>query len=79
MTISNEEDMIKAAAYISEKYNCSVLCKGGHSINDANDLLYSQRGIQVVLRKKELIIQILTEQDALFLVPLPQIWQKAEI
>lgn len=41
MTISNEEDMIKAAAYISEKYNCSVLCKGGHSINDANDLLYS--------------------------------------
>lgn len=41
MTISNEEDMIKAAAYISEKYNCAVLCKGGHSINDANDLLYS--------------------------------------
>ena len=41
MTISNEEDMIKAAAYISEKYDCAVLCKGGHSINDANDLLYS--------------------------------------
>ena len=41
MTISNEEDMIKAAAYISEKYKCAVLCKGGHSINDANDLLYS--------------------------------------
>lgn len=41
MTISNEEDMIKAAAYISEKYNCAVLYKGGHSINDANDLLYS--------------------------------------
>lgn len=41
MTISNEEDMIKAAAFISDKYNCAVLCKGGHSINDANDLLYS--------------------------------------
>ena len=41
MAISNEEDMIKAAAYISEKYDCAVLCKGGHSINDANDLLYS--------------------------------------
>ena len=38
MTISNEEDMIKAAAFISDKYNCAVLCKGGHSIND---LLYS--------------------------------------
>lgn len=41
MTISNEEDMIKAAAFISDKYNCAVLCNGGHSINDANDLLYS--------------------------------------
>ena len=25
---------------ISETYNCAVLCKGGHTINDANDLLY---------------------------------------
>ena len=40
MEIHNEEEMIKAAAVISEKYDCAVLCKGGHSINDANDLLY---------------------------------------
>lgn len=40
MEIHNEEKMIKAAAVISEKYDCAVLCKGGHSINDANDLLY---------------------------------------
>ncbi|WP_461810695.1 bifunctional hydroxymethylpyrimidine kinase/phosphomethylpyrimidine kinase [Faecalimonas sp.] len=39
-TIQNEEDMISAAKNISETYNCAVLCKGGHSINDANDLLY---------------------------------------
>ena len=39
MEIHNEEEMIKAAAVISEKYDCAVLCKGGHSINDANDLL----------------------------------------
>lgn len=38
--IQNAEDMIKAARYISEKYQCSVLCKGGHQIEDANDLLY---------------------------------------
>lgn len=38
--IKNSDDMIKAARSISEKYDCSVLCKGGHSINDANDLLY---------------------------------------
>lgn len=40
MSISNADEMVNAAKYISEKYNCAVLCKGGHSINDANDLLY---------------------------------------
>ena len=40
MTIKNEEDMIKAAKAIYEKFNCNVLLKGGHQINDANDLLY---------------------------------------
>lgn len=40
MKIKNEEDMIRAAKIISEAYHCAVLCKGGHSINDANDLLY---------------------------------------
>lgn len=41
MAIRNEEDMIAAAKAISEAYGCAVLCKGGHSINDANDLLYA--------------------------------------
>lgn len=41
MTIKSAQDMIKAAAYISETYHCSVLCKGGHNLNDANDLLFS--------------------------------------
>ncbi len=40
MQIKNEEEMIKATRMISEAYHCAVLCKGGHSINDANDLLY---------------------------------------
>ena len=39
-TIKNAEDMIESAKIINKKYNCSVLLKGGHSINDANDLLY---------------------------------------
>ena len=47
MEIHNEEEMIKAAAVISEKYDCAVLCKGGHSINDANDLLF-QKGKEPV-------------------------------
>ncbi|MCD8021221.1 MAG: bifunctional hydroxymethylpyrimidine kinase/phosphomethylpyrimidine kinase [Clostridiales bacterium] len=40
MSIKSEEDMIAAARVISEKYHCAVLCKGGHQLNDANDLLY---------------------------------------
>lgn len=40
MNIANEEDMIFAAKKISNRYGCSVLLKGGHCINDANDLLY---------------------------------------
>ena len=39
-SIRNEEDMLSAARTISENYHCAVLCKGGHQINDANDLLY---------------------------------------
>ena len=40
MKIENEDDMKKAAEIIGEKYNCAVLLKGGHKVNDANDLLY---------------------------------------
>ena len=40
MSICSAEDMIRAAEIISKSYNCAVLCKGGHSLNDANDLLF---------------------------------------
>ncbi|HBV87518.1 MAG TPA: bifunctional hydroxymethylpyrimidine kinase/phosphomethylpyrimidine kinase [Desulfosporosinus sp.] len=40
MPITNESDMIKASEVISNEYGCAVLCKGGHNVNDANDLLY---------------------------------------
>ena len=39
--INSAEDMTNAAEIIGKKYNAAVLLKGGHSINDANDLLYS--------------------------------------
>lgn len=41
MNITSVEDMLSASKIISEKYSCAVLCKGGHSLNDSNDLLYS--------------------------------------
>ena len=40
MKISTKEDMEKAVKYIGDSFGCAVLLKGGHSINDANDLLY---------------------------------------
>ena len=40
MEVRTEEDMIEAAEKISENYHCAVLLKGGHQLNDANDLLY---------------------------------------
>lgn len=40
MPVKTEEDMVKAAEVISRKYHCAVLLKGGHQLNDANDLLY---------------------------------------
>ena len=41
LTIESKEDMVTAAKKISDTYHCAVLLKGGHSINDANDLLYA--------------------------------------
>jgi len=40
MSIAGKEDMLAAAKVISDTHGCAVLLKGGHSINDANDLLY---------------------------------------
>ena len=40
LTIKTKADMMIAAKYIGDNYHCAVLLKGGHSINDANDLLY---------------------------------------
>ena len=39
MTIESKGDMEAAALKISRLYGCPVLLKGGHSVNDANDLL----------------------------------------
>ncbi|MGN0428083.1 MAG: bifunctional hydroxymethylpyrimidine kinase/phosphomethylpyrimidine kinase [Agathobacter sp.] len=44
MSIKTEKDMVTASQFICKTYGCSVLCKGGHSINDANDLLVETNG-----------------------------------
>lgn len=44
--IHTAEDMITASRIISTSYHCAVLCKGGHQLNDANDLLYDNGTIK---------------------------------
>ena len=41
LTVKSEADMATVAKAIGETYGCAVLLKGGHNINDANDLLYA--------------------------------------
>ena len=68
MEIHTEEDMVAAAKAIYEDLGCAVLLKGGHNINDANDLLYTKEEVSIT--------QIHMEQDALFQVLSQQILPK---
>jgi hydroxymethylpyrimidine/phosphomethylpyrimidine kinase len=40
MDIKNKSDMENAAAKIGTAFGCSVLCKGGHSTDSADDVLF---------------------------------------
>lgn len=40
MKIDDAQEMVQAAEKIGITYGCAVLCKGGHQLNDANDLFY---------------------------------------
>ncbi|WP_367924774.1 bifunctional hydroxymethylpyrimidine kinase/phosphomethylpyrimidine kinase [uncultured Ruthenibacterium sp.] len=46
LTIHTEQDMVDAAKAIGDACGCAVLLKGGHSVSDANDLLYDQGAVQ---------------------------------
>ncbi|NCB52122.1 MAG: bifunctional hydroxymethylpyrimidine kinase/phosphomethylpyrimidine kinase [Clostridia bacterium] len=44
LKITSPEDMEKAAEAIGKRFGCAVLLKGGHQLNDANDLLWKTGG-----------------------------------
>lgn len=50
--IVSNHDMEKAARVIFEKYGAAVLLKGGHSVNDSNDFLYSDNCCEWFLGKR---------------------------
>ena len=41
LNVHTKEDMERVAKAIGNAYGCAVLLKGGHSVSDANDLLYA--------------------------------------
>ena len=45
-TIHSRAEMETAAKAIGDAYGCAVLLKGGHSVQDANDLLYAGGTLQ---------------------------------
>jgi len=46
MEIGSEVQMEKAAEMLYELYGCGVLVKGGHRVNDANDVLFDVNGVK---------------------------------
>ena len=52
MRIKTARDMETAAKEIGDRFGCAVLCKGGHSVNDANDLLYAEGKSQWFMGKR---------------------------
>lgn len=44
MSIRTPEEMEQAARRIGERFDCAVLCKGGHQVNSANDFLWQKSG-----------------------------------
>lgn len=55
MTICSEAEMEKAARALFERFGCAALVKGGHRINDANDVLFGIGSDQPVWFKGERI------------------------
>ncbi len=51
LKIVSPSDMEKAARKISDEFGCSVLLKGGHNVNDANDFLYGKNDDGSVIEK----------------------------
>ena len=46
MEVRDRDGMVAAAEKIGTAYGCAVLVKGGHSVSDADDLLYSSGRMQ---------------------------------
>ena len=62
MEIHTEEDMEAAAKAIYEDLGCAVLLKGGHNINDANDLYIQKKKFPGLKEKESITLKYTMEQ-----------------
>ena len=76
MPIADNMGMINAARKIYDSYGCAVLLKGGHSVSDANDLLFKDDKI-TWFEGQRIDNPNLTEPASPFPIPSPQILPKA--
>lgn len=76
MSIQSAQDMEKAAAVIADTFGCAVLLKGGHSLNDANDLLYQPGKAPVWFRESASTIRTPTAPAVHFPPPLHRTWPR---
>lgn len=74
--IDSKEKMEQAAQALYNKYETAVLCKGGHSIEDANRITSMGRMVEIGLRVSALIMKIRMEPAVRFPVRLPLIWRR---
>ncbi len=50
--IENKDDILRVAKWIGDEYGCAVLLKGGHSKDNADDLLYANGDVTWFESKK---------------------------
>ena len=80
--ITDKKTREEAAKVIADRWNCAVLSKGGHSEENADDLLYEsflqeeKKKKPFGFQQKESIIQTHTEPAVHFQVRQRQIWQR---
>ena len=74
--IQTQRDMERAAEMIGRQFGCSVLLKGGHQRQDANDLLWKEDGAMRWFYGTRIENPNTQEQDARFRVRSQPIWRK---
>ena len=75
--ITSPAEMEQVPREISAAFGCNVLCKGGHDLNDANDLLYLTDGTARWFNGRRMRTLTPTAPAARCPAQSPPIWRRA--